>query len=263
MAKLQVGSLPSSHVENRGSGVSVTNLETGQTQIFFMPDALPPGVDQAGARLISAVGLFNGVAQDATNTLLPELIGPHVMKAVPGLLPSPYAAFVDTVGSSARDNRKTIADLTAVPAATVATAAIRQRAVQTFDAAPTDAERMRLGIETYTLPQLQGLVEIDALSILPDEMQSRIADRYLALCFAAKYGIASKYPAVATPDNPIPNGIDQKAVDAEANKFVKGVRDYEKQIANCSQIARDCIAYISIACQCSVGQAFGLLTNKA
>ncbi|MDH2354491.1 hypothetical protein QCM80_28060 [Bradyrhizobium sp. SSUT112] len=262
MAKLSVRSTET----ERGPMVSVTVDGTGgptQTQHLFIPRDLPPGVDQAAARLFAGFALFNGEAARASSTLLPELIGPHMMKAVPGLLASPYAGFVDAVGASARENKKVVADLGAVPASTVATAAIRQRAVQMFDAAPTIADKIRLPSNVFTLPQLQGLVEVDALSILPDNAQSAIMDRYLMLSYASKYGIASKYPAIATPDNPIPSGINNDAVESEAKAMITAIRALTKKIDNCSQIARDCIAYVSIACQCPVGQAFDLITKHA
>jgi len=258
MAKLSVGS----QATDRGPMISVTIVDTARTQILFIPKDLPPGVDQAAARLFAAYALFNGEAAHASSTLLPELIGPHMMKAVPGLLASPYAGFVDAVGASARENKKVVTDLGAVPASTVATAAIRQRAVQLFDAAPTIAAQIKLASE-MTLPQLQGLVEVDALSILPDNAQSAIMDRYLMLSYASKYGIASKYPAIATPDIPIPSGINNDAVESEAKAMITAIRALTKKIENCSQIARDCIAYVSIACQCPVPTAFGLITKQA
>ncbi|QOZ70278.1 hypothetical protein WN72_31270 [Bradyrhizobium arachidis] len=242
--------------------LSMTNADTNQTQLLFIPEDLPPGVDQPAARLLAAYTLLNGEAARASSTLLPELIGPHMMKAVPGLLGSPYAGFVDAVGAAARENKKVVADLGAVPASTVATAAIRQRAVQMFDTAPTIADQIRFA-SNATLPQLQGLVEVDALSILPDNAQSAIMDRYLMLSYASKYGIASKYPAIAKPDNPIPSGINNDAVESEAKAMIAAVRALTKKIENCSQIARDCIAYVSIACQCPVGQAFDLITRQA
>ncbi|MCK1306242.1 hypothetical protein [Bradyrhizobium sp. 45] len=260
MAKLSVGSQQT----ERGPMISVTVDGTGgptRSQHLFFPRDLPPGVDQAAARLFAGFALFNGEAAHASSTLLPELIGPHMMKAVP-LLASPYAGFVDAVGAAARENKKVVADLGAVPASTVATAAIRQRAVQMFDAAPTIADQIRFA-SNATLPQLQGLVEVDALSILPDNAQSAIMDRYLMLSYASKYGIASKYPAIATPDNPIPAGINNDAVESEAKAMITAIRALTKKIDNCSQIARDCIAYVSIACQCPVGQAFDLITKQA
>lgn len=259
MAKLQPGSTDTP----RGPMISMMVVDTGQTQHLFIPKDLPPGVDQAAARLFAAYALFNGEAARASATLLPELIGPHMMKAAPGLLASPYAGFVDAVSASARENRKVVADLGAVPASTAATAAIRQRAVQMFDAAPTMADKIRLASEVFTLPQLQGLVEVDALSVLPGNVQSAIMDRYLMLSYASKYGIASKYPAIATPDNPIPSGINNDAVESEAKAMITAIRALTKKIENCSQIARDCIAYVSIACQCTVGQAFDLITKQA
>lgn len=257
MAKLLVASSDT----GRGPMISVT-IDNGPTQHLFIPDNLPPGVDQPAARLLAAYALFNGEAAHASSTLLPELIGPYMMKAVPGLLASPYAGFVDAVGAAARENKKVVADLGAVPASTVASAAIRQRAVAMFDAAAL-ADKIRLALEVYTLPQLQGLVEVDALSILPDNPQSAIMDRYLMLSYASKYGIASKYPAIATPDIPIPSGINNDAVESEAKAMISAIRALTKKIENCSQIARDCIAYVSIACQCPVGQAFDLITRQA
>lgn len=259
MAKIQVGST----VTERGPMLSLMVPDTGQTQHLFIPNNLPSGVDQAAARLLAAYTLFNSEAERAVDTYVPELIGPHMMKAATSLLPSPYAGFVDAVGVSARENKKVVADLSAVPASTVAASAIRLRAVQAFDAAPTIADKIRIAAEVFGLPQLQGLVEVDALSILPDEAQAAIMDRYLMLSFASKYGIASKYPAIATPENPIPSGIHQDAVNREAKAMVDAIRAVTKKIENCSQIARDCITYVSIACQCPVSTAFDLLTKKA
>ncbi|MCC8984784.1 hypothetical protein [Bradyrhizobium acaciae] len=81
----------------RGPITSVTNVDTGQTQILFIPNALPANVDQPAARLLAGIRLFTGVITNAASTLLPEVVGPHLMKAAPGMLASPYAGFVDAV----------------------------------------------------------------------------------------------------------------------------------------------------------------------
>jgi hypothetical protein len=244
----------------RGPLLGAVDEATGNAAHVFLPDAMPNGVEDTAARLFAGFTIVAGETERLNATMLPAMVPPALMNVIYPTLGSPYAGFVESVGVAARANKKTVADLATVPPSTAATAAVRSRAGHSSDLAPTDADRIRLGM-TFDLPKMYGLVEINAFDVLPADAQDAIMDRYLTLNYGAKYGIASKHPAIATPDCPIPNGIDQDAVTRECEKMIKAIRENTKQIENCSQIARDAILFVALICACPVSQAFSLLTT--
>ncbi|UGX97127.1 hypothetical protein G6321_00019135 [Bradyrhizobium barranii subsp. barranii] len=144
---------------------------------------------------------------------------------------------------------------------------IRNRAVLAFDnAGLPDRARM---LNEFSFQQLAGLVEAGCLdnvpgtaTPLPDDIVGLGKDRYMLLNHAAKTGIAADHPLKPTADNPAQFGVDEAAVLADAQTGLNNLKARSRHFANGSQLLRDIIIAVSVACSVNTNDAFALLTGN-
>lgn len=130
-----------------------------------------------------------------------------------------------------------------------------------YDAASQSAQ-MEMATEKFDLEQMSGLVAAGALSTLPPDVAALAMDRFVALRYAAREGLAAKFPARETANNPVSMAVDFGAMMDDANAFVAAMRQNAQLVQEAIQICRDTVTWLAVACECSTDEAFAMLTTK-
>jgi hypothetical protein len=196
----------------------------------------------------------------AAARLLPEALTEHLKAALPAILRGPFNAFRKAIGDYHANTETVRSDLSTPAPETPVTRPVRDRAVRLYDEASA-ADQIKMATQYFGLEPLSGLVAADALSALPPDVATVAMDRFLALRFAARQGLAAKYPVKATATNPVALGIDNDAMMQEASDFVAAMRANARTVEQAINICRDVLVWLAVACQCSTDEAFAMLTT--
>jgi hypothetical protein len=245
----------------RGNVLGLTNTQNQQRVSVFIPTAFAKDTALAGpaAGVYVAIAAGNVEITQASARLLPEALTEHLKASLPAIARNPFNAFRKATGDFYAGSESIRVDLSTPTPETPATRPIRDRAVKLFDAA-SPSGKMEMATQEFELEQLSGLVAAGALSALQVDAATFVMDRFLALRFAARQGVAAKYPVRETATNPVAIGVAQDAMMQEANAFVAAMKANARTVEQAIQICRDVITWLSIACQCGTDEAFAMLT---
>ncbi|WP_445216186.1 hypothetical protein ACKWRH_28250 [Bradyrhizobium sp. Pa8] len=250
----------SNNETGRGNILGLIDTRTQQRAQVFIPTAFAKDTPLAGPAAGVYVGIAGGnveIAQ-ASARLLPEALTEHLKASLPAILRVPFNTFCKAIADFHASSESIRVDLSTPAPETPATRPIRNRSVRIFDAA-SPSGRVELAQDSK-LEQLSGLVAAGALSALPPEVAALVMDKFMALRFAARQGLAAKYPVRASASNPVAIGSDNDAMMQEANTFVAAMKVNARTVEQAIQICRDVITWLSLACQCTTDEAFALLT---
>ncbi|GEC17540.1 hypothetical protein [Nitrobacter winogradskyi] len=247
-----------------GHGIvhSLLDTRTEKRAAFFIRANFAKDTILAGpaAGLYVAVAGGNATIAEATETYSPLALNKHLRLALPAMVRGPFNTFRKTIGEYHKGNETVRIELETPLPETPATRPIRDRAVRLYDD-EIAADQMEMAT-TFGLEQMSGLVAAGALSTLPDDVATIALDRFVALRYAAREGLAAKFPVRETATNPVSMAVDTDAMMADATAYVATMRQNAKLVHEAIQICRDVITWLAVACECSSDEAFAMLTTK-
>ncbi|MCP1843619.1 hypothetical protein J2R78_006586 [Bradyrhizobium sp. USDA 4538] len=246
---------------------SLVKTETGASVNVLFRDDLPPELAKPFATLLAAQEGFNGIVNNNAATLLPTVVDQHNRVAVVNTLRAPFGAAQAALIAYGQVTAKAQIEAMSVPPSNASNQPIRNRAVLAFDnAGLPDKARMLSG---FSYQALAGIVEAGCLdnipgaaNPLPDDIVGIGKDRYMLLNHAAKTGIAADHPLRPSAENPAQFGVDEAAVLADAQTGLNNLKARSRHFANGTQVLRDMIAAVSLACSVNTDDAFALLTGN-
>lgn len=253
---------PSNTDTGRGIILGLIDTRTEQRAQVFIPTAFAKDTPLAGpaAGVYVAIAGGNVEITQASARLLPEALTEQLKASLPAILRLPFNTFCKAIADFYASSESIRTELATPTPETPVTRPIRDRAVRIYDRS-SSADRMKLATQNFGLEQLAGLVAADALSTtLPSDVAALVTDKFMALRFAARQGLAAKYPVRASASNPVAIGSDNDAMMQEANAFVAAMKVNARTVEQAIQICRDVITWLSLACQCTTDEAFALLT---
>ncbi|OPY99995.1 hypothetical protein A5906_24530 [Bradyrhizobium sacchari] len=255
----------------RGNILGLIDTRTDRRAHVFIPTAFAKDTALAGPAAAIYVAIAGGNVEitQASARLLPEALTEHLKASLPAILRTPFNTFRKTIGDYYASSETVRVDLSTPAPETPITRPIRDRTVKLFDIAiganvNSTAAVAEVNLENLAkdmnLEQLSGLVAAGCLSSLPSAVAGVVMDRFMALRFAARQGLAAKYPVKASATNPVALSTDNDAMMQEANAFVTAMKANARTVEQAIQICRDVVTWLSLACQCSTDEAFALLT---
>lgn len=255
---------PTTVDSGRGHVQGLENIRTGQSTRVFIPASFAAGTALAGPAAGMYVGIAGGNAEiaQAVATYTSEALNKYLKATLPPMTRGPFNVFRKAIGDYHASTETVRIDLSTPAPETPVNRPVRDRAVKLFDAAPSAADQMKM-VQNWGLEQMSGLVAAGALSVLPLDVASAAMDRFLALRFAARQGLAAKYPAKESASNPISIAIDTDAMMEEANSFVAAMRANKRTVDDAIQICRDVSEWLALACDySSADEAFAMLAKS-
>lgn len=251
----------------RGRISVLRSTETGASARVFYRNDFPPELSKPIATLLAANDGYNGIVNNNANTLLPTVVDQHNRVAVVNTLRAPFGATQAALIAYGQVTAKAQIEAMSVAPANASNQPIRNRMVLAFDNADMPGKaRMLMGA---SFQQLAGVVEAGCLdntpgttNPLPDDVIGIGKDRYMLLNHAAKTGIAADHPLKPTADNPAQFGVDEAAMLADAQTGLDNLKARSRHFANGSQLLRDIITAVSVACNANTDDAFTLLTGN-
>lgn len=245
----------------------LVSTETGASARAFYRNDFPPELSKPIATLLAANDGFNGIVNNNANTLLRTVVDQHNRVAVVNTLRAPFGATQTALITYGQVTAKAQIEAMSVAPANASNQPIRNRAVLAFDNADMPG-KARMLIEA-SFQQMAGLVEAGCLdnipgtaNPLPDDLVGLGKDRYMLFNHAAKTGMAADHPLKPTADNPAQFGVDEAAVLADAQTGLDNLKARSRHFANGSQLLRDIITAVSVACNVNTNDAFALLTGN-
>jgi hypothetical protein len=246
-----------------GHGViqTILNTQTNQQASVFIRTDFGKGSPLAGpaAGVYVAVSGGNATIAEATATYSPLALNKYLRATLPAMERGPFNVFRAAITDYHAGNETVRIELATPTPETSVTRPIRDRAVRLYDAASRSGQ-MEMATRQFDLEPMSGLVAAGALSTLPPDVAMIAMDRFIALRFAARQGLAAKYPAKATATNPVAIGVDNDAMMGEANAFVAAMKANAHTVQQAIQICRDVITWLALATETSTDEAFAMLT---
>lgn len=251
----------------RGRMSVLISTETGASARTFYRNDFPPELSKPVATLLAANDGFNGIVNNNANTLLPTVVDQHNRVAVVNTLRAPFGAVQAALIAYGQVTAKAQIEAMSVTPANASNQPIRNRAVLALDNANL-ADKARM-LSEFSFQQLAGVVEAGCLDNIPgtanplsDDIVSIGKDRYMLLNHAAKTGMAADHPLKPTADNPAQFGVDEAAVLADAKTGLDNLKARSRYFADGSQLLRDIITAVIVACNVNSDNAFALLTGN-
>ncbi|WP_354136540.1 hypothetical protein [Bradyrhizobium sp. LB11.1] len=246
---------------------SVVNTDTGARAGALFRDDFPPEISKPVAALLAAEEGFGGIMNNNAATLLPTVVDQHNRVAVVNTLRAPFGAVQAALIGYGQVTAKAQIEAMSVTPANASNQPIRNRAVLAFEnAGLPDKARM---LNEFSFQQLAGLVEAGCLdnvpgtvNSLPDDVVSIGKDRYMLFNHAAKTGMAADHPLKPSADFPAQFGVDEAAVLADAQTGLNNLKARSRHFANGTQLLRDVITVVTVACNVNTNDAFALLTGN-
>ncbi|WP_262048190.1 hypothetical protein [Bradyrhizobium sp. Bra78] len=245
----------------------LVSTETGASARAFYRNDFPPELSKPIATLLAANEGFNGIVNNNANTLLPTVVDQHNRVAVVNTLRAPFGATQAALVGYGQVTAKAQIEAMSVTPANASNQPIRNRAVLAFDNADMPG-KAKILLEA-SFQQLAGLVEAGCLdntpgttTPLPGDLVGLAKDRYMLFNHAAKTGIAADHPLRPTADNPAQFGVDEAAVLADAQTALDKLKVRSRHFAYGSQLLRDIITAVGVACNVNTNDAFALLTGN-
>jgi hypothetical protein len=247
-------------VSGRGTMTTIVNDQSGQRAAVFLPN-LPEGTPlaKAGASLVVALEGFAGSVRIASAQFLPEVIADHLRAAARNMLARPFVAFQKEAIAFRQVTDKAMAMALTVVPATVATAPIRARAVKQFDEADIASKAKML--QTFDLEKLSGLIEVDALSSVSDDLAQTARDRFVIMAHVARTGLQAQFQRIATANDPLATGADTDAAMAASKESFYDLKARSATVADAANVLRDIMIAVSLSCEITTDAAYALLTG--
>jgi hypothetical protein len=249
-------------IPGRGTNTTIVDDQSGRRASVFLP-TFPEGTSLAKAAVTLTVALenFSGNVRVNASRFLPEVVPQNNRVAAMNVLRTPATNFKSIAIDEKQATAKATAVALSVVPATVATAPIRARAVKRFDDAADIAAKVKM-LSEFTLEQLSGIVEVDALDVLPDGLAQVARDRFMIMAHIARTGLSANFARQSTATDPLGSGVDTEAVMAAAQEALDALKARSATVADAANVLRDTTFVVALACDLSTDQAFALLTGN-